>query len=348
MGKRTARLTKIRPEPGSRPGTLVSPPGALQPTLTLLYYGVDLLKSKSVKSPKEVKKDGPGIRWLNIEGLGSSKVIEELGATFGIHPLALEDTLHVPQRPKAQSYPGHGACVLRMLSYSEGLVSEQISVLWGEGFLITVQERPGDVFDPVRQRIENASPIRKKGSDYLAYALIDSVVDHTYAVLEKLGEQFDQLDEVVLGDPTPDTLQGIQSLKQELGEVRRTLWSTREAISSLLGEESPMGEDTKLHLRDCLDHCQQLVEMADGLRESSAGLVDLYLSSIGHRTNEVMQHLTLIATIFIPLSFLAGVFGMNFEHMPELKWAGSYPLFWVVVITLTVTMVRYFKRRDWL
>lgn len=346
---------KTMPAPGSRPGTLVSPPTAIPTLLQRIVYDAEQFEEQVIEEPSEAPPRKDRIVWLNMVGLRDTKKVRSLGKVYGIHNLALEDIVHVPQRPKFELFPNDRALsIIRMVSLGDdGYESEQVSIFWGEseggGFVLTIQERPGDVFEPIRERIRKGLPIRKKRADYLAYSLIDTLVDEYYAVLEYLGDRLEVLEEEILGEPREHHLQEIHKLKRYLMELRRSLWPTREALQELIRSDTPIiEEETRLHLRDCQDHCTQLVEVVESYRDMAASLADLYLSSVSHRMNEVMKTLTLIATVFIPLSFLAGIFGMNFEYMPELKWRYSYPLFWVLVVSCVAAMVNYFRRRGWL
>ena len=329
---------------------MLAPVNAQTTSLTSIFYNQDELKQTAPEDPSQATPGENGVVWLDIVGLKNIELIRSLKSTHGIHHLLLEDIVHVPQRPKLQSYPGLESVILRM-NRVEGdeVVTEQITIVWGDGFVVTVQEQEGDTFAPIRTRLKSGAPIRSKGPDYLAYALVDTVIDHYFSVLEFMSQKLDLLDAVALDAPGPGFLKDVQAIKKDLIEERTNLWATREALSEMLKLESVlMTDDTKLHLRDCQDHCKQLLEHLDSLRDTSSNLIDLYLSGVAHKTNEVMQHLTLIATIFIPLSFLAGVFGMNFEYMPELKWRWSYPIFWVAVVAIATGMTRYFLKRGWL
>ena len=329
---------------------MVAPVNAQTTSLTSIFYNQETLEQSNPQEPSQANPREDGVVWLDIVGLKDIELIRSLKSSHGIHHLLLEDIVHVPQRPKLQSYPGLESVILRMNRVEgEEIFSEQITIVWGEGYVLTVQEQEGDTFAPIRTRLKSGAPIRCKGPDYLADALLDTVIDHYFAVLEFMSQKLDLLDTIALDAPGPSFLKDVQTIKKDLVEERTNLWATREALSELLKLDSPLiTDDTKLHLRDCQDHCKQLLEHLDSLRDTSTNLIDLYLSGIAHKTNEVMQHLTLIATIFIPLSFLAGVFGMNFEYMPELKWRWSYPVFWLAVVTIAGGMARYFVKRGWL
>lgn len=344
------RQVRTLPKPGSRPGTLVVPAHAQETGLQSIVYNAENCITEKPSEPSEAAPSKGSIVWLNVVGLANVEFIKSLQPIFGAHPLLLEDMVHVPQRPKFQVHDSVESLILRMNHIrNEKVQSEQLTILWGDNFVVTVQEREGDTFDPIRKRLNNGAPIRTRGPSYLAYALLDAVIDHHFLVMDHYGQKLANLDEIALENPGPNYLKDVQTLKKDLAELRTNLWSTREALSEMLKHDSKLiTEETKLHLRDCQDHCRQILENLESLRDSACNLVDLYLSGVAHKTNEVMQHLTLIATIFIPLSFLAGVFGMNFEHMPELKWRWSYPLFWLTVVLIVSGMTGFFIKRGWI
>jgi magnesium transporter len=280
-------------------------------------------------------------------------IIEKVGQHFDIHPLTLEDVVSTGQRPKVEDFENYLFVVLKMLSFDEStghISSEQISLILGKHYLFSFQEQAGDVFDQVRQRIRQAKGrIRRSGCDYLAYALTDAVVDHYFGVLEKLGEKIEDLEEELLKEPTLKTLQTIHSLKREILYFRKQVWPLREVLSALVKDQSNLIEDmTQVFLRDVYDHTIQVIDTIESLRDVLSGLQDLYLSTISNRMNEVMKVLTMMATIFIPLTFIAGIYGMNFEYMPELKWKWSYPVLWGVLVAIFVSMLIWFKRKRWL
>ena len=297
-------------------------------------------------------KDTPAVTWLNVDGLHEVNVIERIGVHFGIHPLVLEDILHTGQRPKAEEFDDYIYVVFKMLDIdtaADHIIAEQVSLIIGPHFLISFQEKEGDVFNYVRDRIRQArGRIRKSGCDYLAYALMDAVVDHYFTILEKLGEKIEQIEEQLLENPTPRILEDIHHLKREMIFFRKQVWPLREVINSLV--KDPLGliqETTHIFLRDVYDHTIQVIDTIESSRDVLSGLSDLYLSTVSNRMNEVMKVLTIIATIFIPLTFIAGIYGMNFEFMPELKWHWSYPALWLLLIVIFIFMVIWFKRKKW-
>lgn len=304
-------------------------------------------------------KDTKTVTWVNVDGLHEVEVIEKLGKHFNIHPLVLEDVLSTNQRPKFEDLEDYIFLVLKMLNYSEtnrGVESEQMSLILGKNYVISFQEKEGDIFDPIRERIENGKGrIRKKNADYLAYSLMDSVIDNYFKILEQFGETIEEMEEELVTDPKTETLQEIHSLKREMIMLRKSVWPLRELISGLERSESSLIEDsTSVYLRDLYDHTIQVIDTIETFRDMVSGMLDTYLSSISNKMNEVMKVLTIIATIFIPLTFVAGIYGMNFNpdasplNMPELNWYWGYPAVWAVMLSVGGLMLYYFKRRRWL
>jgi magnesium transporter len=279
-------------------------------------------------------------------------VIEKIGEQFGLHPLVLEDILHTGQRPKMDEFDDYISIITRMLSYNEEtnqVESEQFSLILGPNYVISFQERVGDIFNAVRERLrQKKGRLRTRGPDYLAYALIDAIVDHYFFVIEKIGEEIEFLEEELIVDPGPETLQTIHNLKRELIFLRKSVWPLREMISGLERGESPLIQDrTTIFLRDVYDHTIQIIDTIETYRDMVSGMLDVYLSSVSNRMNEVMKVLTVIATLFIPLTFIAGIYGMNFKFMPELEWHWGYPLVWAIMIVIGVLMLFYFKKNRW-
>ena len=298
-------------------------------------------------------RDTPPVTWINVDGLHEIDVIEKIGVHFGIHPLVLEDILNTGQRTKAEDFENYIYIVLKMLVFDETvdhITAEQVSLILGPHFLISFQEKEGDVFDFVRERIRKArGRIRKSGCDYLAYALMDAVVDHYFAILEKLGDKIELIEDQLLEKPTPRILEDIHHLKREIIFFRKQVWPLREVISSLIKEPSELiQETTHIFLRDVYDHTIQVIDTIESFRDVLSGLSDLYLSTVSNRMNEVMKVLTIMATIFIPLTFIAGIYGMNFEFMPELKWRWAYPGLWVMLILIFAAMMAWFKKKKWI
>ena len=298
-------------------------------------------------------KDTPTVSWININGIHNVDIIDSIGKHFGIHSLVLEDILNTDQRPKMEDYGSYLYLVLKMISFDENtkeIKIEQVSIILTERCVISFQETEGDLFDTIRNRLRNnKGRIRKMGSDYLAYSLMDAVVDGYFVALENLGEKVEELQEVLISDPTSHTLQEIQHLKREILFLRRSVWPLREMIGALERLESPIvHDDLEIYLRDLYDHTIQVIDTVESLRDMLSGMLDIYLSGISNRMNEVMKVLTIIATIFIPLTFLAGVYGMNFRDMPELSWAWAYPMLLIAMATIGIIMTIYFKHRRWI
>jgi magnesium transporter len=310
---------------------------------------------------REVKKieecflfrEKPTVTWMNVDGLHQVEILEKLGECYGLHPLVLEDILNTDQRPKMEDYGEYIYIVLRDLDYSDKsneIEGEQISLIVGSNFVFSFQEREGDTFDPIRDRIRNnKGRIRKMGADYLAYTLLDSIVDNYFIILEKLGEKIEWLEEKLVTDPARETLQTIHHLKRELLFLRKGVWPLREVINSLArGESSLVTEPARVYLRDVYDHTIQTIDTIETYRDMVSGMLDIYLSSVSNRLNSVMKVLTIIATIFMPLTFLAGVYGMNFKFMPELEWRWGYPLVWLIMAGIGISMIFYFRKKKWL
>ena len=298
-------------------------------------------------------KETPTVTWINVDGVHDVGLIQKLGNNFDLHPLIIEDIVHTQQRPKMEESENYIYIVLKMLYFDNAQNEtqvEQVSLVFGKNFVISFQEKEGDIFETIRERIRNGKGrIRKMGTDYLAYALIDAVVDHYFIILENDGEKIEELEDKVVADPKPETLQKIHRLKREMIFLRRSVWPLRELVNSLERGESPLiHKATRIYLRDVYDHTIQVIDTLETYRDMLSGMHDTYLSSISNRMNEVMKVLTIIATIFIPLTFIAGVYGMNFEFMPELKWRWAYFGVWGVIFVVAIGMVIYFKRRKWL
>jgi len=291
--------------------------------------------------------------WINVDGVHDVDSVQRIAGAFDLHPLAVEDIVHTGQRPKADEYPGHLYIVLRMLCWDEStqqVDDEQVSIVVGPTWVISFQERQGDVFDPIRERIQtDRGRVRKLGADYLAYALLDAIVDHYFAVLEELGDRIESLGEEMARDPKPEELDAIRRLKRELLFVRKSVWPMRELLSALQRDENPLLTDSvRPYLRDVYDHTIQTIDAVETFRDMLASLTDLYMTSVSNRMNEVMKVLTIIATIFIPLSFVAGVYGMNFAFMPELHWKYGYFAALGVMLCVAAVMIAYFKRKRWM
>ncbi len=290
------------------------------------------------------------VRWLDLDAL-EPHTVEDLRVRFGFHTLTAEDILHVPQRPRVEVFQDHLFVACRMLRIENGrLVVEQVSALLFEGTLLTIQEFEGDVWDALRQRLQiPETKLRQVGADFLLYALLDALVDHCFPILERYSETLEELEEEVMTAPSQRTLQRIQAMKRELGVVRRVMWPTREVVRTLGRDEIPLVQpETRTYLRDVDEHAVQIIDILEILRETCQSLTDLYMSTVSNRMNEIMKLLTIIATLFIPITFLAGVYGMNFDVMPELRQTWGYPAFWSVCLVITGGLLLYFRHKGWL
>ncbi len=342
---------------GLPPGSLVhiGTKKAERPNITIIDYDAATFREKETESIEEccALKETSTVTWINIDGVHDSRLISDLGSRFGVHPLILEDIMNTAQRPKMEDMGAYIYVVVRMLSLAnerKEVRSEQVSLILGPNFVISFQESVGDVFDAVRDRIRSGKGrIRKQGTDYLAYALIDAIVDNYFIVLEKLGENIEDIEEALIGAPDRETLHEIHALKREMIYLRKSVWPLREVISGLERTESELIKDsTGIFLRDVYDHTIQVIDTIETYRDMLSGMLDIYLSSVSNRMNEVMKVLTIIATIFIPLTFLAGIYGMNFRFMPELEWHWGYFLVLAVMLAIGILMVVLFKRKRWL
>jgi magnesium transporter len=356
--KQRAKPRTRRAPPGAAPGTLVVDPTAFQPAINLIAYGAEDFEETEIKDLEDLASliGKHTVTWINVVGLGKLDVIRQLGEVFGLHGLAQEDVINVHQRPKVEEYAAHLFIVARMVAASTPATTEQISMFLGERFLLTFQERPGDCFDPVRARLRAArGQIRNRQADYLAYALLDSVIDGYFPVLEGMGERLEELEDRVIAAPADMEVARIHEIRRELLTIRRAVWPQREMLSALTRESSPYVTDqTRPYLRDCYDHTIQLMDIIETYREIATGLIDVYLSSLSTRLNEVMKVLTIIATIFIPLSFITGLYGMNFDrgaspwNMPELEWYWGYPMAIGLMTAVAAGLLYYFYRKGWL
>lgn len=356
--KRTSKFfKKASKKAGQSPGTLVHVGEQKIETtrITLMSYDQNRLEEKDLKRIEEsfAFKDTPPVSWINIDGLHEVEVIEKIGTHFGLHPLTMEDIVNTGQRPKVEDSEEYIYLVFKMLKFDENtshLSSEQVSLILGPHYLISFQETEGDVFNFVRERIRKGRVrIRNSGPDYLAYALIDAVVDHYFLILEKMGEKIERLEEQLHEKPTPEILQGIHDLRREMIYFRKQAWPIREVLNTWQKMESSIfDEANKAFIRDVYDHTIQVIDTIESFRDIISGMMDLYMSTVSNKMNEVMKVLTIMATIFIPLTFVAGIYGMNFKYMPELEWKWSYPVLWILLVVIFLGMMIYFKRKKWL
>jgi len=357
-------MNKVRySRPGTAPATLVAPPDqeGQKPEILLIEYDAHAIQEKRVERIEETfsSLENGKVNWINISGLGDVEMLRQVGLNFRIHPLALEDMLNTGQRPKVEEYEKQLFIVLQM-AYStnvDDIVFEQVSMVLGKQFVITVQEEAGrDVFDPVRLRLRQGSGnARYMKADYLAYALVDAVVDHYFPVVESLGDSIEKFQETVLNDPTRERLRQLHDFRRAIAELRRAVWPQRDVLGRLTRDETGLIEgETKFFFRDCYDHTVIVLDLLETFRDATRNLMDLYLSSLSMRTNEVIRVLTVISSIFIPLTFIAVVYGMSFDrstsglNMPELGWHFGYLYAIGLMLAVAVGMILFFKRKKWL
>jgi len=349
-------------QPGTIPGTIIVDANAPPPKIILIDYSPTEAISKEVETPEDCIPylDTESVSWVDVRGLGSEDILQRLGQVFELHPLVLEDIVNVPERPKVEDYEDQLVIIARMVmpkKKSHGFHSEQVSLVLGKHYLLTVQEEPKrDCFEAVRSRIfKNKGIICKNGPDYLAYALMDAIIDGFFPVLEKYGERIEDLEDEVISQPTPKTLKKIYKVKRELLQLRRAIWPQRNLLHTLIQDENEMiSHEVRVYLRDCYDHAVQVIDMLETYRELASGLMDVYLSAVSNRMNEIMKLLTVISAIFIPLTFIAGVYGMNFNtekspyNMPELNWYWGYPACLAVMAVIAGILLYIFWRKGWL
>lgn len=326
------------------------------PRITLAHYNeLDYREQEIPDVPASIPfLDASQTTWLNVDGVHEVDTIARIGDYLGLHPLLQEDLVNTAQRPKFEDYGNCLFFVLKMLTYGQAghtVDPEQVSIVLGPDYVLTFQEgAAGDVFDPVRTRLKaGGMRIRSAGAGFLAYSLLDAIIDHYFVVLERFGDDFEALDEELVSDPSTDTLQAIYELKRQLILVRRSIWPLREVINALERDETPLlSADMHIYLRDLYDHTIQVIETVETMRDVVSGMLDIYLSSVSNRTNEIMKFLTVFGSIFIPLTFLTGVYGMNFQYMPELGMRWTYPVFWIVTIVVIASLLIYFRRKRWI
>ncbi|MDA0284952.1 MAG: magnesium/cobalt transporter CorA [Planctomycetota bacterium] len=353
-------MFRRRTEPGAAPGSIETDPNAHKPEIRILSFGPDELKEEPIPGVSRVEsilRRRP-ITWVNITGLGDSRTIHELGRIFKLHPLALEDVVNVHQQPKAEFYDGSLFLVTRIPIAGERFETEQISIFVGDHYVLTFQERPGDCFEPVRERLrESRGRIRSAGPDYLAYSLLDSVVDAWFPIIERYGDTLDDIDREITEQHTLDAVSRLHAIRHELVRARRLFLRQREALGIMRRTDEStqlVKPETRIYLRDCQDHTTQIIDAIDAFREMCSDLREFHFSQVTDRTNETMRVLTVIATIFIPLSFFTGLWGMNFDsstspwNMPELEWQLGYPFALGLMASVAGVMLLYFWRKGWL
>ena len=323
--------------------------------ITLYDYDDAHTERRIVQSIEECfpYKDMPSVTWINVDGLHDVAMLERLAHDYGLHPLTIEDIVNTQQRPKVEFFDNYIALNLKMYTFDINtyeLDIDHVSLVLGKNFVLTFQERQGDLFDAIRARIQyNKGKIKKGGADYLAYSLLDAIVDGYFKVLDRIGDEIEDIEEKLFTNPESSILQDLHDLRQELIFFRKTVWPLRTIMNELDRQETELIEDsTSVYLRDLYDHVVQVIETLETFREMLSGHLEVYLSTISNKTNEIMKFLTIIGTIFIPLSFIAVVYGMNFKHMPELEWRWGYYLIWAVMIGIGVALLAYFRKKNWI
>ncbi len=343
-------------QPEGRAGVDESPgPARARPiTVTVIEYDESRFNEQTCTRPGDLRALilRPTVTWINADGIHDTRMVQAIGDAVGIHPLTLEDIANTSQRPKIEDYGDYLYVAIRMLSPdSDGeFQSKQVSLVLGRGYVISFQEQPGDAFERIRERLRaGAGRLRSEGADYLFYALLDAIVDGYFGVIEVFGERIEAVEEEVVADPDRETLQAIYALKRSLVALRRSVWPLRDVVAELERGDSPLiRESTLVYLRDVYDHTIEVAETVETYRDTMSGLLDVYLSSQSSRMNEIMKVLTIIATIFIPLTFIAGLYGMNFAYMPELRHPWGYPAALTLMAIIAGVMLLYFKKKGWI
>ena len=347
-------IKKTSKKIGLSPGTVVhvGEKKVEKAKISIIDYTDDHLHQTEIESAEKCQpyKNSKSITWINISGIHDIELIKKLGENFGLHPLVLEDIVNTEQRPKIEDYDDYLFVVLKMVypkPQGNGIRYEQVSFIVGPTYVISLQEVEEDIFDPIRERLKKGKGrIRKRGSDYLAYALIDMVVDHYFKVLEVMGERIERLQDDVIEDPEKESLEIIQSLKKEVLFLRKSIWPLREIVNTIIRSESDLiQEESILFFRDVQDHSVQVLDTIETYRELLSGTLDIYMSNVSNQMNEVMKMLTIMATIFIPMTFIVGLYGMNFKYMPELDWRWGYFFVWVLIAVIGICMVIWFKKK---
>jgi magnesium transporter len=356
-------MDKLRyPPPGTAPATLIVPPEYqnVKPVISLFEYDAYSCREHKIETIDELLPylESEKISWINIDGMGDIEFFQQLALHFRIHPLALEDMLNLGQRSKVEQYDRQLFIVLHMAyeSDKQEVVFEQVSIVLAERVVITVQERPGDVLDPVRQRLrDGVGNARFMKADYLAYALIDAVTDQYFPIVESLAESMDAFQQALLDQPTRERVNELHEFRRLIARMRRAVWPQRDLLNQLMRDESGLiAERTKPFFRDCYDNAVVIMETLESFRDETRNFMDLYLTSINIRTNEIIRVLTIVTSIFIPLTFIAGIYGMNFDpkqsslNMPELEWPFGYLFALALMLTVALGMIVFFKRKKWL
>lgn len=347
-------------QPGTAPGTLSVPEGAIAPVITVMAYNDSDLVEQTLSSAQDIPAflaQWP-VTWINIDGLGSVELLNQLGQIFKLHPLSLEDVSNIHHRSKAENYDDYIFIITHMMRIiDDQLDNEQLSIFIGKNYVLTLQERAGgDILNPVRERLRRGKGrlIRKTGADYLGYAILDATVDGYFPIMEYIGDHISLLEDTVIDKPDHDMIAETHRVKRDLRILRQAMWPMRETISNISGDNDIVTDETRVYLRDCRDHVISIMDLLEIDRERASGLIEIYLSSINNQMNETIKVLTIISTIFIPLSFIAGVYGMNFDtaasgwNMPELKWPYGYPFALGIMASIALLLLGYFARRDWI
>jgi magnesium transporter len=355
------KISRIRRRtlPGAAPGTLTADPHGLRPTVQVAAYGPDYLHEQKVEQLEELKAfmGRYQVTWVNVVGLGDIDLIRQLGEMFGLHDLALEDVIHVHQRPKVEEYDDHVFIITRTpINAGETFETKQVALFMGDNFVLSFQESANQCFEPVCNRMRRKrGRLRNASADYLTYALLDAVLDDYFPMLDKYGETIEELETRLLERFENSLVTRVHQIKRDLLTMRRAIWPQRDMLNILIREDSLLVHDqTRIYLRDCYDHAIQLIDLVETYREIASGLVDLYLSSLSTRMNEVMKVLTIMSTLFIPLGFIAGVYGMNFDpkkspwNMPELSWYFGYPFALALMGAVALGFIVYFRHKGWL
>ena len=345
-------------------GKIGLPPGSLvhvgekkidKMRIRVIDYSPDHLEETEVSTIEEIfpYRDNDQVTWINIDGLHDVSAMEKLGKHFNLHPLMMEDILNTDKRPEIEDYGDYVFIVIKMLFYDEVeklVEAEQLSIVLGTNIVFTFQERVGDVFNPLRERIRKGrGRLRKSGTDYLAYALLDTIVDNYFIILEKFSDVLETIEDELMNNINKKTIREIHRMKREMVFLRKSVWPVREVVNGLERSESDLiDKSLSIYMRDLYDHTVQVIDTIETMRETVSGMLDIYLSSTSNRMNEVMKVLTIMASIFIPLTFIAGIYGMNFESMPELHARWGYPFTLVLMLVVALSMILYFKKRNWL
>lgn len=353
-----AKLKKQSAKPvGASPGTVtyIGPARDTPVTISRIRYSAD-----SYEQPQKIELNecipesrASGVTWYTIDGVHNVEILRTIGEKFNLHPLVVEDLANTSQRPKLEEFDGYLFIAMKMVTYDRAksaIMAEHISIVFGNGYVLLFLEDEGDLFEPIRQRIHTGKGrIRRLGADYLSYALIDMVVDCYFQVLEQIGEVIEQVEEQVIDSPRPSTLKAVHRLKRKLISLRRAVWPMREIVNELIRDESDLvSAETRLFLRDLYDHTIHTIDTIETMRDIVSGMLDVYLSSLSNKLNQVMKVLTVISSIFIPLTFIVGIYGMNFEYMPELAWRWGYPAVMVAMLIVASLFMLLFKRKGWI